>query len=125
MGAGRKCKVHYGEKTVVYNSMDKTALNVLRTICKNHSYSYKEIKDKLPDEVANHGPKFMKHPAVFKKETDLEASEKFPKPRFFHNEPIYLEKDKCNIVVSNQWNKDNFAEFSRAVYEEFDIKIDF
>ena len=122
MGKGKTCIVCYHE---MYNSMGQTVLGVIHTICKLYVSSYEELKSKLPDEIANHGARFTQHPVVIKKESDLKDEEKTPKARFFYNEPIYLENDKFNIVVNNQWNEDNFASFCKAVNEQFSIEIEF
>lgn len=121
MGKGKTCTVCYHE---MYDSMGQTVLGVIQTICKLYVSSYEELKSKIPDEIANHGAKFTQTPVVIKKESELLESEKSPKPRFFHNEPIYLEEDRFNIVVSNQWTEDNFTEFCKTVKEEFAIEIE-
>lgn len=120
MGKGKTCVVSYGE---LYHSMGRTVLMAIEQICDTYSLSYEELKQKLPDEIANHGPQFTQEPVVFKKESELKESEKKPKTRFFYKEPIFLEKDGFNIVVSSQWTKDNFKVFCAAVTEKFGIEI--
>ena len=121
MGKGKTCVVSYGE---LYHSMGRTVLMTIEQICDTYSLSYEELKQKLPDEIANHGDQFTQEPVVVKKESELKESEKKPKARFFYKEPIYLEKDGFNIVVSNQWTKDNFKEFCDTVEKEFGIEIE-
>ena len=80
MPKGKKCLVKYCK---TYESMRQTSLEVMQIICKDYLPSYEYLKSKFPDEAANRGGRFIKHPAIIKKESDLEEFEKSPHSRFF------------------------------------------
>lgn len=120
MPKGKKCLVKYCK---TYESMRQTSLEVMQIICKDYLPSYEYLKSKFPDEAANRGGRFIKHPAIIKKESDLEEFEKSPHSRFFYETPIYLEKDGFNIVVTSEWNEENFSEFCKIVNDDFNIEI--
>ena len=50
--------------------MGKTVFEVIKYICREKSYSYEELKKVFPDEIANHGSKFVEHPCVIKEENE-------------------------------------------------------
>ena len=120
MGKGKACLVTYRE---TYGSMGKTVFEVIKYICREKSYSYEELKKVFPDEIANHGPKFVEHPCVIKEENEVIYKDLEPKKRFFLD-TIILAKDNSTIFVSNQWNEDNFSEFCKVASEKFDIEIE-
>ena len=103
--------------------MNRTVLGVIQTVCSRESLSYKEIKEKFPDSIAKHGTKFQKEMYVLERESDISPDLKTPRARFFLDSPIFLKKDKETILVSNQWNSDNFEAFCQRAKEVFDIDI--
>lgn len=64
MPKGKKCLVKYCK---TYESMRQTSLEVMQIICKDYLPSYEYLKSKFPDEAANRGGRFIKHPAIIKK----------------------------------------------------------
>ena len=72
MWKDKPCLVTYRE---TYDSMGKTVFEVIKYICREKSYSYEELKKVFPDEIANHGSKFVEHPCVIKEENEAWKSQ--------------------------------------------------
>ena len=118
---------NFPETPETFDYVNHTVLGVLRTICKNTSYTFDELLNFFPDELADHGGKFMAHPYVIKKQSDITDDDLKPKKRIFTDQPIRLKKENILIMVSNQWNnqssESNFAYFCRAAKKHFNIDI--
>ena len=130
MGKRKECKVVYNQfnKTEFYKAMNRCVLGIIETICEHRSdITYTDLLNIFPDELADHGGKFIKHPYVIKKQSDIEKSDLEPKKRIFIENPIKLKKDGTPFYVSREWNghlKDsNFYYFCNAAKKNFDIDV--
>ena len=130
-GKIRNCKVTFNQFNKYksdYKGMGRCVLGIIKTICENKpDITYTELLNIFPDELADHGGKFIKHPYVIKKRSDIEDSDIDPKKRICINDPITTKKDGITFYVSRGWNghlqDSNFYYFCDAAKKNFDIDV--
>jgi len=81
----------------------------------NPDITFDKLKEIFPDTLqSNSKIQFSSIQVVFSKFHEIPDSEL---KRFFHNDDEILSLADCEILVSNQWNRENIQNFINAAVE--------